>query len=92
MVNLDPFNYIIIRLQDNADIDTKFAINMSLTLKKNEISQIFVQFQFLHFNAEHGKSIAVLDEISQCPETTAKNCTVQCLNCKGRVRAFQFSG
>ncbi len=57
------YNYI--RLTDNLrQIDTKFSIKMSPILLKNANFPKFVQFQFLHFDAEHGKSIAVLDKIS----------------------------
>ena len=57
--------------QSIADIDTKFAINMSPTREKNE--------QWTKY---------------RCPESTAKNSTVQCMNCKlsGKVWAFLSSG
>ncbi len=54
--------------QSAPTIDTKFA--MSPIHLKNLIFPKFVQFQFLHFNAEHSKSIAVLGEIS----VPAKHC------------------
>ncbi len=57
------------------------------------ISPKLVQFKFLHFNAKHGKAIAVLDKISV---PAAKHC--QELYCAvhellgGKVRAFQSLG
>ncbi len=51
--------------QPAADNDIKFAINMSPTLLKTAIFP-----KFLHFNAERGKSIVVLDKKS----VPAKNC------------------
>ena len=77
--------------QSPEDIDTKFDINKSPTLEKNAIFPKYVKFQFLHFNARHGKSIAVLDKISvpgkDCQDLI---CTVQCMNCQEKSVGFSI--
>ena len=83
------YNYI--RLTDNLrQIDTKFSIKMSPILLKNANFPKFVQFQFLHFDAEHGKSIAVLD--SSAREALLIIVLRSACCARGKERAFQSAG